>query len=57
MREILIASEGHIYTDGTTFGRQIHLAQGIDSSAFYEITEEEYNKIFEELTVESDSLF
>lgn len=38
----LIAKPGMIYTNGTDYGREIFLAEGVDSSAYYEITEEEY---------------
>lgn len=48
MRKTLIATEGHILTDGTTYGKIIYLAEGIDESAFYEITEEEYAAIMSE---------
>ena len=45
MRATITASEGHILTDGTVYGSVIHLAEGADASAFYEITEEEYEQI------------
>lgn len=44
----LIADEGKVITNGTDYGTTISLAEGLDSSAFYEITREEYNKILEE---------
>jgi hypothetical protein len=45
----LIAKEGYIYTDGAdTFGFQIHLAEGVDKSAFYEIPIAEYELILAE---------
>jgi hypothetical protein len=47
-RTILTASEGHILTDGESFGRIVYLASGDDGSKWYEITEAEYNKILEE---------
>lgn len=46
-REILKASEGKILTNGIEYGKIIYLAIGADPSAYYEITEEEYNKIME----------
>lgn len=49
MREPITASEGHILTDGKIYGRKIYLAEGMDASSFYEITEEEYNRINEEI--------
>jgi hypothetical protein len=42
-RIILKADEGHIYTDGETYGQTIYLAVGETASAYYQITEEEYN--------------
>lgn len=45
MRKTLVATKGHILTDGTVYGTIIHLAEGMDESAFYEITEEEYAAI------------
>lgn len=50
-RVILKASEGMIYTDGVTYGREIHLAEGRDGSQFYEIPESEM-PTFEEATIE-----
>ena len=48
MDSVLIAKDGYIYTNGETFGYTIRL--GINDSAdnWYEITEEEYNKIIED---------
>lgn len=45
MRKAITATEGHILTDGTTYGKIIYLAEGTDESAFYEVTEEEYAAI------------
>ena len=47
MREIIEAREGYILTDGKTYGTTIYLAEGVDASAFREITLEEYNAMFE----------
>lgn len=44
----LTASEGHILTDGENYGRIVYLAQGNDGEKWYEITEEEYQRILEE---------
>lgn len=54
MRKTIIASEGHILTDGEVYGKYIYLADGMDESAFHEITEEEYAAIMEKQT--SDEL-
>ncbi|MBQ8248484.1 MAG: hypothetical protein IJY93_01185 [Clostridia bacterium] len=41
----ITASDGHILTDGEIYGKTIYLAEGMDESAFHEITEEEYAAI------------
>ena len=50
MREYIEAREGYVLTDGEIYGKRIYLAEGVDKSAFKEITEEEYNKIQEKQT-------
>lgn len=45
MLKTIIASEGHIFTNGTIYGTTIHLADDMDESAFYEITMGEYAAI------------
>ncbi len=45
MRDYIEATEGMILTDGSIYGKKIFLAEGVDKTAFYEITEEEYNAI------------
>lgn len=47
-RTVLKASEGMILTNGEIFGREIFLAEGMDSAAFKEITEEQYAEIMAE---------
>lgn len=48
-RVILRATQGKVLTNGEIYGRIIYLAQGMDGSNFYEITEEEYQaKLAEE---------
>ena len=48
MRDYIEAREGHILTDGETYGSVIYLAEGVDKTAFKEITEAEYIAIQEE---------
>jgi hypothetical protein len=45
----LTASEGHILTDGESFGRVVYLAQGDAGEKWYEITEAEYKAKMAEL--------
>ena len=42
---ILNASEGHILTDGTTYGYIVALGVYDSSDNWYEITEEDYQEI------------
>ena len=42
MRRVLTANDGMILTNGEVYGTKIYLAEGVDASAFYEITREEY---------------
>lgn len=42
------ADEGKILTDGTTYGSVIFLGAGKSANDFWEITQEEYDKIIEE---------
>ena len=45
MRKTITASDGHILTNGEIYGTTVFLADGVDASTFYEITEEEYIQI------------
>ena len=45
MRRILFANEGNVLTNGEIYGKVIYLAEGVDESNFYEITEQEYEQI------------
>ena len=45
MREYIEARDGFMLTNGEIYGKRIYLADGMDKSAFHEITEEEYNAI------------
>lgn len=47
-RTIIYAEDGHILTNGEIYGRQIFLAEGVSAEDFYEITDEEYQKILDE---------
>jgi hypothetical protein len=47
MREKITASEGMIYTNGEVYGKTIYLAEGVSEYTFWEITEQEYEKIVE----------
>lgn len=44
-RTVLYADEGKVLTDGNVYGKQMFLADGVDASAFHEITEAEYEAI------------
>ena len=43
-RTIIYAEDGKILTNGEIYGKQIFLAEGVNETDFYEITEEEYAK-------------
>ena len=45
IRKVIYAEDGKILTNGELYGRQIALAEGVDESAFYEISEAEYEEI------------
>ena len=46
----IYASEGMRLTNGVIFGKVIDLGEGDSSDNYHEITEEEYNKLMEEIT-------
>lgn len=51
----LIAEEGFMFTDGKgVYGKIIILPLNSDGSEYYKITEAEYNKIMEELALETE---
>jgi hypothetical protein len=52
MRKVIEASEGKIFTNGEVYGKTIYLAEGMDESSFYEITEEELEAIQAEADTE-----
>lgn len=45
MKITIRADEGKWLTDGEAFGKTISLADGVSMEDFYEITDEEYEKI------------
>ena len=47
-KTVICADEGKILTNGEIYGRVIFLADGMSEEGFYEITEEEYQKMLEE---------
>lgn len=60
-RTVLIAEEGMILTNGSDFGKQIHVAHGSDESVWHEITEEEYKqymiKMEEEIRIKNEEIY
>lgn len=50
-RKVLIAPDGKYYTNGETYGKEIHLALGLDGEEYYLIDESEIEN-FEDATVE-----
>lgn len=44
-RQILIANDGMVLTDGEIYGKEIYLAEGMRADMFYEITQAEYDEI------------
>lgn len=48
MQNKITASEGHILTNGETYGVEIYLGEGVDADSFHEITREEYESILAE---------
>lgn len=49
----LTASEGHVLTNGESFGKIVYLASGDEGDGWYEITEAEYEKIKEAEEIEN----
>ena len=44
-RLILYADDGMILTNGEHFGKCIYLSEDADQSSYYEISQEEYDKL------------
>lgn len=53
-RVILYADNGKVLTNGTDFGKIIYLAESVSEYTYYEITEEEYEKILEKQEKENN---
>lgn len=53
-RITIYADEGKVLTNGEVYGKIIHLETGSDISSYYEITDEEYEKIIAEQESEQD---
>ena len=45
MRTSIKAAEGNILTNGEIYGKELFLAEGMEESSFYEITDAEYQQI------------
>lgn len=52
-RKTLHAADGMVLTDGTIYGKIIYLAEGADESAFYSITQEEYDAMTSDTEAEA----
>ena len=55
MRNILIANEGKVLTNGEIYGKVIYLAEDANGDEFYEISAEEYARLVE-LTNDENSI-
>lgn len=53
-RTVIYAEDGHVLTNGEIYGKQIFLADGVSEYDFYEITEEEYQKMLDEQSQRED---
>lgn len=51
-RIILYAEEGKVLTNDEIYGKTIYLAEGLDERGFYEISDEEYEKLMAEKEAE-----
>ena len=52
----LTASEGHVLTNGESFGKIVYLASGDEGEKWYEITEREYEAKMAELEAQHPEL-
>ena len=46
-RTVLYAEDGHVLTNGEIYGKVLFLADGTDTTVFYEITDEEYQAVLD----------
>ena len=53
----LIAADGMILTNGSTYGREVYLGNGDSPDNWWEITLDEYNKITEEAVNHEEDLY
>ena len=44
-RQVLIANDGMVLTNGEIYGKEIYLADGMGADMFYEVTQVEYDEI------------
>lgn len=52
---VLLADEGMMLTDGSSFGTTVRLGKGDDGTAWYEITSEEAEKLMNAEPTEDDA--
>ena len=55
-RIVLYAESGKVLTNGEIYGTIIHLADGVSADSFYEITQEEYEKILAQSEVNNNDI-
>ena len=56
MRNIITATEGHVLTNGTVYGKKLFLSASADPGEFYEITDAEYQAIMEAQPDENEKM-
>lgn len=44
-RQVLIANDGMVLTNGEIYGKEIYLADGMSADMFHEITQAKYDEI------------